>query len=166
MPGKYTIGEGASAVVNRNHLSVRLVGDPTLLPTEELVSLLGVEPTRDWRREGPLLGKPIQGRKGPMSFKGAEIHQKVDVWTVELIDWWKGEVDPDTLIQAVATLERMASGLAALDRSHCRAQFLISTTCFSELGDVELPATLTVAAAAARLDLAVSIICAGDGDDD
>lgn len=147
-------------MANRYHLWVRLVGEPTLPPTQQLVSLLGVEPTTDWRRGGPLLGKPVQGHKSPMSLNGWEALQEVDVWTVELIDQWKNNPDPAVLSKAAALLKRMEPGLATLDRTRCRAQLYASATCFDEMGSIELPTSLVTAAGAARLELVVSIFCA------
>lgn len=157
-------------MANRYRLWVRLVGEPTLPPTKDLVTLLGVEPTTDWRRGGPLLGKPIQGRKSPMRLKDWGDRQEVDVWTVELVESWKTSPDPIKMAHAVRTLERMAQGLAALDRTRCRAELYVSATCFEAMGSFGLPAAILATAGAAQLELVVSIFCAvyddGNGEEE
>jgi hypothetical protein len=138
--------------MSRNKLWLRLVGD--LPPSEELTRHLGLVPTTNRRQ-----GMPT----------GLDEPQKVDVWSVELIErdrWTRSCPDERALAEALGTLRRVAPLLASLDRTGWSAELYLSTIRDEEQGGFYLPRELVDLAAKADLAISVSILVAWPDDDE
>lgn len=119
-------------------VSLRLSG--MLPPSEHLTELLGVNPTRSLRQ-----GDRISKRRV----------QPMDLWQLDL------EIVKDdrlSLHDAAVQLKQLATTIAQLDRTSCRAELYISTIREEDQGGFSLPAELVAAAAEANLSIEVSIL--------
>lgn len=130
--------------MSRNRLSLRLIGE--LPPTEELNQLLGIRPVSAHRR----------GERGLLD----EV-MSMDVWVINLVprkDWPDGRPPVPVISHVTRLLGRITPALNALDRSQVHAELYLSTRREEAMGGFEIPAEWIAAAAAANLELDISVL--------
>lgn len=139
--------------MSRNSLSIRLIGELPL--TEKVNNLLGLEPSSVRRR-----GEPSKWNHGIMP---------EDIWVAKLVNWgeWLDGPPPTAVRDRVTQLLlRITPALNSLDRTRVHAELFLATNREEEMGGFDIPVEWVAAAAAARLQIVVSVLADLDDDEE